>query len=63
MKRKYAVQFSIGNRLGPIGKYSLKDLCISVVERYSLTDTELNTIVSLEPQAKFSNRDMLVKRL
>jgi hypothetical protein len=47
--RKYFIRFRIGGRLGTKSAYSLKDIAVSVVDRYSLTDSEFNRIVDLLP--------------
>jgi hypothetical protein len=60
---KFSIRFRIGNRLGAASRYTLRELCISVVDRYSLTETELCTIVTLHVGEKFSNADMEVRKV
>lgn len=60
---KFIIRFRISNRLGAGSKYSLRDFIVSVVDRYSLTETECATIVTLQVGEKFINRDMEVKRI
>ena len=60
---KFSIRFRIGNRLGAASRYTLRELCISVVDRYSLTETELCTIVTLYVGEKFSNADMEVRKV
>ena len=60
---RFSIRFKIGNRFGAASKYALRDLCISVVDRYSLTERELCTIVTLLPGETFTNDDMEVKKL
>lgn len=60
---RFTIRFRIGNRFGAASKYTLVELCLHVVDRYSLTETELATIVTLQPDEKFSNEDMIVQRV
>ncbi|UOF79482.1 hypothetical protein [Caudoviricetes sp.] len=60
---KFSIRFRIGNRLGAASKYSLRDFCISVVDRYSLTETEVCTIVTLQSGETFTNEDMKVTKI
>lgn len=59
---KFAVRFKIGGRLGAGSAYSLKEFCVYVVDRYALTETEVCTIVTLQPGERFANEDMEVVR-
>ncbi len=59
---RFTIRFKIGNRLGAGSRYSLRDFCISVVDRYALNDAELTKIVSLKVGEWFTNEDMEVRR-
>lgn len=45
---RFTVRFEIGGRLGAGSKYSLRDICVSLVDRYSIKDRELNQIVIMK---------------
>lgn len=60
---KFSIRFKIGNRFGAASKYTLRDFCISIVDRFSLTETEVCTIVTLQSGETFTNEDMMVKKL
>lgn len=60
---KFSIRFKIGNRFGAASKYTLRELCISIVDRYSLTETEICTIVTLQPGETFTNEDMVIKKV
>lgn len=60
---KFNIRFKIGNRFGAGSKYTLREFCISVVDRYSLTETEICTIVTLHTHEKFTNNDMQIERI
>jgi hypothetical protein len=60
---KFSIRFKIGNRFGAASKYTLRELCISIVDRYSLTETEICTIVTLQPGETFTNEDMVIKKI
>ena len=60
----FNIRFRIGkNRLGAGSRYSLKEFCISVVERYSLTETEVCTIATLQIGKTFKNEYMEIQRI
>lgn len=59
---KFSIRFKIGSRFGAASIYSLRDLCVNVVDRYSLTERELATIVTLNKGEVFSNEDMQITR-
>jgi len=60
----FKIRFRIGkNRLGAGSKYTLKEFCISIVDRYSLTETEVCTIATLQIGEVFKNENMEVQRL
>ena len=59
---KFKVRFRIGNRLGKGVLYSLREVCLHLVERYSLTERELNELFQLPRGATFSNEDMEIRR-
>ena len=60
---KFSIRFKIGNRFGAASKYSLRELCVSVVDRYSLRDNELVHIVTMNIGEVFQNEDMQVTRV
>ena len=59
---KFRIRFRIGGRLGAASAYSLREFCVHLVERYSLTETELCTIFTLKPGESYNNEDMEVTR-
>ena len=60
---RFVIRFKIRNRFGASSKYSLRDICVCLVDRYSLTETELATIVTLQVGEEFVNDDMLIRRV
>ena len=60
---RYVVRFKIGNRWGAGSVYTLRDIAISLVGKYLLTNVELTTIVRLHVDDVFTNDDMMVTRL
>ena len=60
---KFSIRFKIGNHLGPASKYTLRELCVSVVDRYSLRENELAHIVTMNVGEVFQNEDMQVTRV
>lgn len=60
---KFSIRFKIGNRFGAASKYTLRELCISIVDRYSLTETEICAIVTLQLGETFTNEDMVIKKV
>jgi hypothetical protein len=60
---KFSIRFKIGNRLGAASRYTLREFCVSVVDRYSLTETEICTVVTLQIGESFSNEDLTIKRV
>lgn len=60
---KFTIRFRIGKRFGKGSRYSLREVCIHLVEQYSLTETEIRTVVTLGVGCVFSNEDMHVKRV
>lgn len=61
--RRFNIRFRIGNRFGRGSIYNLRDIAISLVDKYSLTETELWMIVELQPKQVFNNPDMSIERL
>ena len=47
---RFAVRFRIGNRLGAKSIYTLRDICVCIVDKYSLTDAEIEALVVTLPQ-------------
>ena len=60
---KFSIRFKIGNRFGAASKYTLRELCVSVVDRYSLRENELAHIVTMNIGEVFENNDMRVTRV
>lgn len=60
---KFSIRLKIGPRFGAASKYTLRDFCVSVVDRFSLTETEVCTIVTLQSGETFTNGDLMVKKL
>jgi len=60
---KFSIRFKIGNRFGAASKYTLRELCIGIVDRYSLTETEVCTIVTLQPGETFTNEDLMIRKV
>lgn len=66
---KFNVRFAIGtagkvgSRLGSGSSYTLRELCVSVVDRYSLSESEVCAIAALKPGESFRNEDMEVTRM
>lgn len=60
---KFSIRFKIGNRFGAASKYTLRELCVSVVDRYSLRENELAHIVTMNIGEVFQNEDMQVTRV
>lgn len=60
---KFAIQFKIGQRFGSISKYSLRDFCIAIVERFSLTDRECHLVIELKVGETFCTEDLLIRRI
>lgn len=59
---QFIVRLKIGNRFGRGSKYTLREFCVFLVERYSLTETELCTIATLQENETFNNEDMRVTK-
>lgn len=49
----FIIRFKIRSRFGKGSKYSLRDLCLCIVDKYSLTNAELARIVTLQPEGVF----------
>jgi hypothetical protein len=60
---KFDVQFKIKNRLGAKSRYSLGEVCVCLVDRYSLKENEIANIVTLQEGDSFSNEDMTVTKV
>lgn len=59
---KFAVRFRIDNRWGAVSIYSLRDVCVSLVNRFSLKESEICTIVSLRDGETFQMADLMLTR-
>lgn len=62
MAIKFKVRFRVGNRLGKASIYSLRDICVSLADTYSLGDAELEKILFMALGQHFTNEDMEVRR-
>jgi len=60
---RFSIRFKIGNRWGAASRYTLKEFCASIVDRYSLTEIEACNIVTLHVKEVFSNNEMQVTRV
>lgn len=59
---KFSIRFRIGGRFGAGSKYNLKEFCVHIVDQYSLTETEVCAIVTLQKGEVFTNDDMQLQR-
>lgn len=61
---KFSVRFKIVNRFGKASAYSLRDICITLVDQYSLREHEITAIVGLRAGSNdtFVNGDMAVRK-
>lgn len=60
---KFSIRFKICNRFGSISKYSLREFCISIVERFSLTEQECQSVIELSVGEIFCNKDVFIRRI
>lgn len=60
---KFSVRFKIGNRLGAASKYSLREVCVCLVDTCSLNETELCTLFTLRVGETFTNEDIQIRRV
>lgn len=60
---KFSIRFKIGNWFGAASKYTLREFCINIVDRFSLTETEVCTIVTLQPGEYFTNEDLMIRKV
>lgn len=60
---RFTIRFRVGNRFGAGSKYTLREFCVFVIDRFGLTEVEICTIVTLHPGEKFENEDMTVVRV
>lgn len=60
---KFSIRFKIGNRFGAASKYTLREFCTSIVGRYSLTETEVCTIITLQSGESFKNEDLAITKV
>lgn len=63
MKRKFMLRFKIGKRYGRASAYSLRDIAVSIVDRWSLTDNEVNRIANMVVCEIFTVLDIQIKRV
>lgn len=60
---RFSIRFRAGNRFGAASKYSLREFCIAIVDKYSLTETEVYDIVTMGFAVDFENNDLKIRRL
>ncbi len=60
---RFQVRLAISNRLGKGSTYSLRDICVCLVETYSLKEKEIEQIATLTVGSVFANEDMQIKRI
>lgn len=60
---KFIVRFKIGNRLSTKSKYSMRDICVCLVDRYSLKENEIFTIFTMKVGYVFQNEDMTIEKV
>lgn len=61
--RRYGVRLKIGNRFGAASKYTLREVAVCLLEQFSITDREFNTIVDLHIGETTSVPGMRITRL
>ena len=59
---RFLIRVRSRNRWGSGAPYSLRDLCLAIVDRYSLRESELCTIVTLQVGEEWHNEDLLIRR-
>lgn len=59
---RFSVRFRIGGRFGAISRYSLRDFCVSLVDRYSLSEAEVLAVVTLPVGTIIEMSDLWVRR-
>lgn len=62
MSMRFNVVIKLGNRNSRAFSVTLRELCINLVDRFSLTNSELTTIVKLELLMTFKNKDLEITR-
>lgn len=60
---KYAIRFKIGNRFDSVSKYSLREFCIFIVERFSLTERECQSVIELKIGESICLKDFYIYRI
>ncbi len=60
---RYKIRLKIGNRLSATSSLSLREFCIAIVDRYSLTEKECETIVTMQVGQEFKNNDLVITRV
>lgn len=60
---KFIIRFRIGARLGAGSRYTLREFCTDIVDRYSLREAEVLTVVTLGIGEAFKNSDLEIKRV
>ena len=60
---KFKVRFKIENRFGKGSVYSFREICVSLIDRYSLTDDEIIGIFKLNKGDNFTNCDLSINRV
>jgi hypothetical protein len=62
---KFKIRFKTGTGLGSmvfgsVSVYTLKAFCVHIVDRYNLSEKEIETIIHLKPGEKFKNEDLQI---
>lgn len=60
---RFQLAVKIGSRWSRFSRYSLRDICVCIVDKYSLTDQELDVLVGLLSGSTFTNDDLKIKRV
>lgn len=64
MAIKFKIRFAIGNRYGSSSIYTLREFCTSIVDRYSIKEAELESIIKLQLEEGISiNKVLTIDRI
>ena len=59
----FHIMFTHNDGTLPAEKFDLVEFCVSVVDRYGMTESEVAAVVSLRVGETFTNEDMTVRRV
>ena len=62
MAKSFSIQLKIASRLGAKSSCNTREFCISFIDRYSLTNTEVEKILEMQPGESFYNKDVVITR-